>query len=329
MTRVLITGASGFVGGAAWRTLRQRGLAVRATGRRSVPDPDYLAADLALGIPDRLRGWLSDTEVVIHAAARSSPWGKRRDYQLTNVAATEELLRACQQNGAPRFIYISSGSVYYRPMDQLDLTEDSPLADVPVNLYAASKIAAERAVQRYAGPWVILRPRAVYGAGDTVLFPRILAAARAGRLPLLVRPGTPARGDLIHIDNLVEYIVRAVQRPDVQGAYNLTDAQPVEINSFLLDILQRLRIPAPRRQVSVLWAFRMAQLLELIYGVLAPSHEPPITRFGVHVFAYSKTFNVTKMLNDLGPPALSTAQGIEQFVEWVERENPYAGIVKR
>ena len=60
---------------------------------------------------------------------------------------------------------------------------------------------------------MILRPRAVFGPGDTVLFPRVLTAARKGRLPLLVSDGPPPQGDVIYIDNLCHYMLQAATRP--------------------------------------------------------------------------------------------------------------------
>src|SRR5205814_3174917 len=94
--------------------------------------------------------------------------------------------------------------------------------------------------------------------------------------------------------------------------------EPVPIIEFLLDVFARLGIAAPRRRVSVRKAMWIAGLRECLFAVCAPGHEPPITRFGVHVFAYSKTFDVSKMLRVLGPPRVSLAEGVERFVAWVK-----------
>jgi nucleoside-diphosphate-sugar epimerase len=338
---VLVTGASGFVGSSVWSFFRNQGYPVRATGRRpftelpeglrrdSLRDDrtlDYLPFDLeSLSQPtqrQKFADWIRGCDTIVHAAARSSPWGTKRQFQTANVDATQQLLDLCSEQGLPRFVFISSSSVFYREQDQLNLTEASPQADRPVNAYAASKQEAERRVQGYRGDWVILRPRAVYGRGDTVLFPRILRAAAAGRLPQLVRPGPPVCGDLILIDNLVDCIYRAVTDRRISGCYNLTDGNPVEINAFLADVLARLELPAPRRRVPVAQAYRVAWWLEKMYGWFRPQTEPPITRFGVHVFAYSKTFDISKMLRDFGPPQKSTEQGVQEFVTWMKTQRP-------
>jgi nucleoside-diphosphate-sugar epimerase len=288
-----------------------------------VEGADYVQQDLAQPWDERLVRFLGRADAVLHAAARSSPWGTRRQFEQSNVEATRRLIAMCEERGQPQLVFVSSSSVYYRPCDQLGIREGDPPADQPVNRYAATKLAGESLVRGYSGPWVIVRPRAVYGPGDTVLFPRILNAARAGRLPLLVRPGSPVVGDLICIDNLVHCLCQALADPKITGEFNLTDNQPVEIQEFLGRVFDRLSIARPVKQVPVATAFRVARVLEAFYGVALPWLEPPITRFGVHVFAYSKTFDVSRMLETFGPPPITTEEGISRFVEWVRQTNPY------
>jgi nucleoside-diphosphate-sugar epimerase len=315
-TRILVTGASGFVGGRFLSRFRDRpGLVLHGVGRRALDDPDYTALDLAerFGLPFK-------PDVVIHAAARASPWGTAAEYRRDNVEATRNVIDFCRRcPRPPRLIYVSSSSVFYRRGPQLGLTEESPIGPRFVNRYAATKYEGERLVREYPGPWLILRPRAVFGPGDTVLFPRLLAAARAGRLPLFTAD-PPAVGDLIYIDTLADYLLRAVERPELTGAYNLTNAEPVAIQPFLLDVFARLGLPAPRRRVSVRTAFWAAGLSEAAWALLRLSGEPPVTRFGVGVFAWSKTFDVRRALADLGPPSVPLADGVEAFVRWVRQQ---------
>ncbi len=317
VTRILVTGASGFVGGRFVARFRNRpDLAIHGIGRRALPDPAYSSIDLSQPFDD-----LSDPEfrpdVVIHAAARATPWGTEAEYRRDNVDATRQVIDYCLRNNRPRLVYVSSSSVLYRDGPQLGLTEGSPVGPKFVNRYAATKAAGERLVQAYAGTWLIARPRAVFGPGDTVLFPRILAAAKAGKLPLFIsgRSG-PAIGDLIYIDTLADYLLAAALRTDLSGTYNLTNAQPVEIQALLLDLFARLGLPAPARRVSVGKAMIAATLLEAVWSLLRLRGEPPITRFGVGVFAWSKTFDVSKALADLGPPSVALEAGIEAFVRW-------------
>lgn len=316
--RVLVTGASGFVGGAL---LARAGTAVTrdwlGVGRRPLVEPGfrYLAHDLAQPLPAPTAPF----DAVLHGAARASPWGSAAQYRRDNVDATRLLVEWCERHGRPRLLYVSSSSVFYRSGDQFGLTEASPIGPRFVNQYAASKFAGEQCVRRYRGDWLILRPRAVFGPGDTVLFPRILAAARRGRLPMLVRAdGRPAIGDLIYVDTLSDYLLRALATPDLRGAVNLTNAEPVALEALLLQVLRGLDLPAPQRRVQVRTALAGATALEVVWRVLPCllTGEPPITRFGVGVLAWSKTFDVTRMRATLGAPSVSITDGVDAFVRW-------------
>jgi nucleoside-diphosphate-sugar epimerase len=315
--KILVTGASGFVGSRFMaRVCGRPGVSLYGVGRRPLAVADYAALDLAepFDVP-------FEPDVVIHAAARATPWARREDYERDNILATSRVIDFCRRRGLPRLVYVSSGAVYYRPGHQLGLTERSPIGPRFVNDYAATKYAGEALVRAYPGRCVIVRPRAVFGPGDTVLFPRILAAARTGKLPLITTAGPPAIGDLIYIDTLVDYLFTIATRTDVADAYNLTNNEPVVIQDFLLDVFVRLGLPAPSRRVSVRTAMAAAAVTETMYRVLRLPGEPPVTRFGVGVFAWSKTFDVTRALTDLGPPAVTLAEGVEAFVRW-QREQP-------
>lgn len=290
-------------------------LRILGVGRRARQSADYVQCDLTqpLDLP-------FEPDVVIHAAARAAPWGTRDEFMRQNVQATQNVIDFCMRRGCPKMIYVSSSSVFYRHEHQLGITEESPIGPKFVNEYAATKYAGEVLVRRYPGRQVIVRPRAVFGPEDTVLFPRILRAARLGQLPLFTQNGPPARGDLIYIDNLCDYLLSSAMRDDVAGDFNLTNAQPVVIQEFLTGILGRLGLPPPRRRVPVRFAMLAAGAVELTYRALSLRDEPPITRFGVSVFAYSKTFDVSKATRLLGAPAVSLEEGTERFIHWQRQQ---------
>jgi nucleoside-diphosphate-sugar epimerase len=307
--KVLLTGASGFVGGAVWRRCRELGWTVIATGRTALPDAGYIQHDLTE--PFRLE---FKPDVVIHAAARSSPWGSRRQFTAQNVVATEHVLDFCRAQGRPHLIYLSTSAVLYRNEHQFDLDETTPPPEHQINEYSRTKLEGEQLVSGYDGPWTILRPRAVFGPGDTVVFPRILKAARKGRFPL-IQSDQPAWADLIYIDSLADYIVRVVRQRAV-GLFHLTNQQPVPILAFLGDVFRRLGLPEPTLKIPAARAHRAAWALESAYRFLPFLGEPPLTRFGVSVFAYSKTLAAGKALRELGPPSHSLDQGVHAFIAW-------------
>ncbi|MDB6078349.1 MAG: NAD(P)-dependent oxidoreductase [Akkermansiaceae bacterium] len=316
--KILLTGASGFVGSSFLRRFADRpGLEIYGTGRRPMAFPNYTRHDLAKPLD------LAFTpDVVIHAAARALPWGSPADFHTQNVAATAHVLDFCQRKGVRNFVYLSSSSVFYREADQENMTEATPIGPDFVNDYARTKHEGELLVRDFPGRWVILRPRAVFGPGDTVLFPRLLAAAQAGKMYRFDRPGPPARGDLIYIDTLCEYMLTAATGSSVQGEFNLTNGEPIEIQPFLFGIFEQLGIPLPDKHLSSQRALRIATAIEWFYKVFLPRREPPITRFGIGVLAYSKTFDISKSLAVLGPPAVSLQEGVTAFIRWQKEHLP-------
>ncbi|ODS22966.1 hypothetical protein AB835_11475 [Candidatus Endobugula sertula] len=194
MIKILITGASGFVGGNFLQRFSNRGdIEIHGVSRRARPWENYTQIDLSQGLDINFK-----PDVVIHAAAHVSPWGSQKTFFDKNILATENVIRFCEKNDHPKLIYVSSSSVYYHDKPQLNITENSPIGPDFINDYAASKYAGEERVRKYSGKKVILRPRAIFGPGDTVLFPRLLEVAKKERLPLFTTP-EPVIGDLIYV----------------------------------------------------------------------------------------------------------------------------------
>ena len=317
-TKILITGASGFVGSSFCHQHAQRDdVEIRGLGRREMDLPGYIRADLTM--PLKL-DWSPD--VVIHAAARSSPWGGLAEFQQQNVLATKQVLDFCETKKVRKLVYISSSSVYYREGDQLGMTEQTPIGPEFVNHYARTKFEGEEVVHGFSGMWCVLRPRAVFGPRDTVLFPRLLHAARQRRMVSITRPGPPAIGDLIYIDTLCDYMLRAALDPAVAGEFNLTNNEPVEIQAFIAEIFSSLGLPPVKRAIPKAKAMRVAWLLEKVFGLIMPWKEPPITRFGVEVLSSSKTFDVGKSLRVLGQPSVGLEEGLRRFINWQKQQGP-------
>lgn len=318
MTTVLVTGTSGFVGSAVGRHLRQQGWTVlglsRGPSRPGVADR-HIHHDLRQPLPAST----PTCEAVVHAAALSSPWANPADYTDHIVTATDHILDYVALAGVGRLVHISSSAVYYTRADQYDISEDTPLPATPINAYAGAKREADARVTMRCPDGLVLRPRAVYGPGDTVLFPRILRAARRRLLPRLERAdGTEARSDLIYIGNLAHAVERALEIR-VGGVINVTDGSPVVVQAVLADILGRLGYAQPRLRLSVDTAMRLAAVMEWTSARFLNWREPPLTRFGVATLTQSKTFDVSRMRALLGAPVHTTAEGLDAFVHWHRR----------
>ncbi|TVR22687.1 MAG: NAD(P)-dependent oxidoreductase [Nitriliruptor sp.] len=217
MARVLLTGATGFVGGRIATRLAMLDHPVVAPVRRH---DDHLAE---LGVELHLGGFeavapalLADIEVVVHAAATAGP--DLATAAAVNVEGTRRLRDAAVEAGTPRFVHVSTTSVYADPSEDVRVVdEDAPLVsddDEDASPYARTKASADRLLlATQEGPAVaILRPPAVLGAGPTSTWgTRVPTAIAEGR-------GFPApRGRsfaFVHVEDLVDAIETAAALDD-------------------------------------------------------------------------------------------------------------------
>ncbi|CAK0763554.1 hypothetical protein CCP2SC5_310037 [Azospirillaceae bacterium] len=190
---VLVTGASGFLGGALGRSLRSVGYVVTGVSRRgarSGATDQHRQHDLSLPLPRDV----SRYDVVVHAAALTSPGARPADYKTHIIDGTQHVLDYAERTKVGCFVLISTTAVFYVLDNQFGITKEMDFPFEPVNEYAAAKRQAEKMVLERWPDCLIIWPRAIYGPGDTVLFPRTLNAARKGVLPQIVRPdGATAR----------------------------------------------------------------------------------------------------------------------------------------
>ncbi len=312
--RILVTGTSGFVGSAIATRLKEQGIEVHGLSRtpsRANSVNKHIFHDIRQPYRSSVH-----YDQIVHCAALSTPWAHPIEFAKTNVIGTKNIIDFCNEQGLPGIVYISSSSVHYENKDQFLINEESTIPQLAINEYAKTKKQAEDIIKEYTGSWTVIRPRAVYGPGDTVLFPRILKSAKQKKFPILVRnDGATVYGDLIYIENLAYYVHRAIQLK-AQGVYLVTNNEPVAIYDFLNKALKQLAYPIPKRKISVSFAMKMAHVAEWYSSLFMNYREPLITRFGVSVFAYTKTFNVNKCLETLGTPPYSNEEGLEKFINW-------------
>lgn len=321
--RILVTGASGFVGSHIVRHLADVGHCVVATGRNgtrlaTLRDSacELRLADLSI---DPLDPIIDGCEAVVHCAARAAPWGRRALFWVDNVVATERVLAAARAVGSVRrFVFLSSPSIYFRTCDQFDLTEKFEPAGRWATAYAETKWTAETRVLAAPelGP-VALRPRAVFGPRDSTIVPRIAAVARTGVFPL--PRGGKAWTDVTYVDNVVAAVRAAVDRgPEVEGkAFNITNGEPIQVRDLLRRLMSALGlharlIPVPRALISML-----ARLSEQAAALRGAAREPRLTSYAVGLLAYSQTLSIEAARSVLGYcPTVSIDEGMERYGRW-------------
>ncbi|MGE5421761.1 MAG: NAD-dependent epimerase/dehydratase family protein, partial [Ignavibacteriales bacterium] len=171
--KVMITGASGFLGSYIADNCLDEGDEVRTLVRTTSP-LGYLRKYPGIQF---CYGSLSDTEslekatrgvdVVYHAAARSSDWGTYKMFEEANYIGTVNILNACQKNNVERLVYISSPSVVFDYKDEINISETYPYPKKFANHYSETKAKAEQLVLEANMPGglttVALRPHAIWG----------------------------------------------------------------------------------------------------------------------------------------------------------------------
>jgi nucleoside-diphosphate-sugar epimerase len=300
--RVLVTGATGFLGGAILRRLGSAGV---GQGRS-----EALCADLRSEGFDVVQWQLPGAapashafdgiSAIIHCAGLSAPFGRQSAFFSANVQGTQAVLALGRALKVNRVVFISSPSVYFRLSDQLNVHEDTALPR-PFTAYAASKIAAERSVHAAAdlGP-VILRPRGIYGPGDTTVLPRILAAAASRALPRF-RDGR-ARIDLTFVEDVVDAALMALDGDtSVEGrTFNISGGEVLPISQIVESVCDRAGIAPRWRDLPLGPALVAARVAETVALLRRAPRELAITRYGLALFAFAQSLDLGRARHDLG-----------------------------
>jgi UDP-glucose 4-epimerase len=245
VTRILVTGASGFVGRALVAELANAGHSLRAAMRQPAdifPRPVEVIAVSDLTRPVEWRPLLRDIDTVVHLAgiAHAGPEIAEQAYDRVNRLATAELAAAAQTMGIRHLVFMSSIRAQCGPASETVLRETD--AARPTDAYGRSKLAAEDAVRAAGVPFTILRPVLIYGAGVKGNFARLMALARKPwPLPFgLCRN----RRSLLARRNLIDAVHFAIASPAAKGeTYVVADPAPLT----LAGIVTALRVGEGRR----------------------------------------------------------------------------------
>lgn len=326
MPQLLITGASGFLGGrTAAHFARLPQYSVRATSRSTKKEAnltqlgcEFVPGDLtdATFVSQLVAGM----DTIVHCAALSSPYGVRSAFESANILATETLLQAARNAGVSKFIFISTPTVYVDLTSKFNVKESDPLPKNPVNRYAETKLQAECIVLANNSQGIqtlALRPRAIIGAEDTVIFPRVLNAYEKGKLKIVGKGDNLC--DLTCVRNVIEAIHCAMYAPEhaYGEAYNITNGEPVNFWEMLNYALESLGYNRVHKKVPKGVAIRVASLVESYYKLFHPHKEPTLTAYGIAVLADHFTMDISKAQTLLNyKPVMTTKEGIDEFIAW-------------
>ena len=307
-----VTGGSGFIGGALIRRLTGdgwsvRGLArsdasaekVRAAGGEPVPgDLDDVAA---------MTAGAGGCDTAFHCAAALGEWGRREDFVHGNVTGTRNALEACAAAGVKRFVHVGTEAALMAGQPLVNVDERAPLRPDSPAYYPATKAEAElavRAATRDGFETLVVRPRLVWGKGDTTILPSLADAVRKGRFAWI--GGGRHLTSTTHVDNVVEGLMLAAERGSGGGVWFVTDGEPVVFRDFVTELLATQGIEAPDRNAPAPVVRAAAGASELVWKALRLKSTPPVTRLAYWLAAQECTIDISRAREELGYAPVKT-----------------------
>jgi nucleoside-diphosphate-sugar epimerase len=320
--KILVTGATGFLGSRLLESLSgiDTYTHIIASGRTkrdsavSHSKIHYLLGDLT--DMEYVRGIVQGVDCIVHAAALSSPWGTDDAFEKANVISMKNLVSASLEENVKRLVFISTPSLYFKLSDSTNIKESDQLPR-PINSYARTKRMAEILLEESGIPYVILRPRALIGRGDTVILPRLIHAHLQGKLAMIGRGENMV--DLTPVSNVVDAIVLSLSAsgPALNQTYNISNGDPVMLWDKIQMIFERLNLPGLTKKVPLPIAITVARMMEFKAKISSSKKEPTLTVYGVGTLAKTFTLNIDKARDLLGYcPKLSVDDAVDEYIFW-------------
>jgi nucleoside-diphosphate-sugar epimerase len=323
--KILVTGATGFLGSRLLeRLLELNQYDIIATGRDKIKaeklkKPGVEVITGSLEEKNFVENLLKGVDIVVHSAALSSPWGKYQDFYRANIAATENIISASKKNNVKRIVHISTPSIYFDYTDRFNIMEDF-VPEKFVNHYAETKYQAEKLITKAGEEGlesISLRPRAIVGAGDTTIMPRLLKAQDAGKLKIIGDGKNIV--DVTSVSNVVDAIILSLTAPQeaLGQKYNITNGDPIPLWELIEKTLEKLNLKLNKSRVPFAIAYNLAKVLETMAKFTPDYREPVLTCYGVGILAKSMTMNIDKAKNLLGyQPKQKNMEAVDEFVNW-------------
>ncbi len=307
---ILVTGASGFIGGHVCEALVRSGARVRAMARKSSDvsqldgvDVDLVHADLADAAS--LERACKGVTAVIHTAAAVGSFGEWDHFYETGVLGTQRLIDAAAKVGVPRFVHISSIAAYGLKDHRGPVDEETPYDRRPQawNHYVREKVMSEQLLWKAHEEKKIratsIRPSVVIGARDRNAIPRLVDLLK---LPVTALPGRPTmRFPVVCIEDCVDAIVRSTNSDvSIGRAYNVSGEISISLGDFFGLIAKHAGLPAPRLYLPTSVMLPAVGMLEGAWKLLKRPGEPVATRIAIVVSGYDYEIDCSRTRDELG-----------------------------
>jgi nucleoside-diphosphate-sugar epimerase len=297
-----------------------RGVPVRALARSQAASAAVaklgaapVAGDLAA--EGAMRTGMAGAAAVVHAAAKVDLWGPLDDFGRDTIEGTRHVLAASAAAGVARFVHVGTEAVLAGGAPIIQADETAPYPAMPNGPYPWSKGQAERdvlAANRPGFATMSVRPRFIWGRGDTSLLPALLAGMQSGAWAWF--GGGRHLSSTCHVRNVVEGILLAAERGEGGEIYFLTDGAPVEFRDFLTRLAATQGVMAPARHAPLWVAKVVAAGGEAAWTGLRLKGQPPITRTAINLMFQEVTVRDRKAREKLGYTShVSIEQGLAEL----------------
>ncbi len=325
---ILVTGASGFLGGALTKVLVEQGKNVRLLARKTsnLDHLKNLQVDVVYGdVRDKasLIPAFQNVTIVYHCAAISTDWAPWTEFYQTNVLGVQNMLDIAQTvKGLRRFLHVSTTDVYGYPNDPCD--ETYPIIDTGLPYNKSKGLGEKRAwefTEKTGLPLTIIRPATIYGprSKDFVLE---IAKLLIKKQMMTVNKGNVFAG-LLYIDNAVEGIIEAANSSQTVGkSYNLRDEKDKTWEEYTGALAKGLQVNAPRINFSSNFAVRIAYIAEMIHRVFRIRNRPILTRHAAYLLFKNQDFPIQKAQQDFNfQSRTSFSEGMKKTIAWLDLQN--------
>jgi len=315
MSTAFVTGASGFIGGALTKRLVAEGWTVNALARseKSAKVVRALGANAVKGDLDdagAMQEGAKGADVAFHCAAHLGEWGSASDFERVNVTGTINAVQAAKAAGVGRFVHVGTEAALMDGQPLVNVDETAPLRPDSKAVYARTKARAEQVAR--AGGAVVIRPRLVWGPGDTTILPALTQAVRSKRFAWV--NGGRHRTSTTHVDNVVEGLLLGAQQGKPGEAYFVTDGEPLVFRDFVTQLLATQGLEIPERKLPLGVARAVCAVGETAWRVLPLPGQPPLTSFGLWFLTQECTIDMSRARRELGySPVTSVDQGMQEL----------------
>lgn len=305
---ILVTGASGFLGGRLARVLRDRGEKIRVLARPTSDLSHLPGVEVVLDPRQAMIG----VSTVFHCAAKSADWGTRGEFRTANVDLVQTLVDAARAENVERFVHVSTTDVYGYP--HAPCAEDHPLVrrGFPYN---ETKIESEEIVWRAHAEGLavtVVRPATIYGPRSESTVADFADLVQKGEMVHIGGGEIPA--GLVYVDDVVDAMIVAASAPIAVGrAYNLCHPSRVTWRQYVGAMAERIGVAAPKVNLPTWLALVLARVSELFAG----KKRPLLTRHAVELLGRSQAFPIGRAEADLGfRPRVEFGEGMRLTMDW-------------